>query len=260
MAAITSAISSIANKTLSAAVTGKVMSMAARKSADVTRQKMASRVAISSYHLPATNMNPYFIQYQHRLYLTPGPFTGDSYQHSVKPGMVLAHFTSLLNIPGKNDQIACAVQETDPAKGVCIRDFNDKNDYPYYPYLCDETVVINRRSYHFTGDTDFISLDAPETQSAASAAPSDGNPANEYKLNLNILSFVPHIMDNVRGSKIGVLPGGTVYAIDEIDPSEAIIIHSSSLWLTATKQYGYTGKTIEDVWREKSGVSDAVLY
>lgn len=268
MIAVSFATNSAADKTSasSAAVSGIVSSTAGKKSS-IFRQKVAKAASKSTVRNgnsfsksttiqinngpPINNSVPHYVLYQNRIYLTPGPFSSDSYKNPANPGNLIAH---CLWITAKN---ICAIQGVDPAKAICVQDDASKTGYSIFRYLCNEPAVIAGRSYQFINSNAALNLDFAQSASTVSSPQSD-----EYLLRLNPYTYKSPTtcMNPVLGPEIGKIPGGTVYVFDKIDPSEAIIIHSGSLWMTAVKRYGYTGKTIDEVWEEKTGIPNAVLY
>jgi hypothetical protein len=181
------------------------------------------------------------------------------------------HVTNDFNVP------AYTVSGEDITKSICILDTFDLehgekslNCHMRYVYLCEDNFTIKDITYHLisnndiTGVTYVTNVDNNSNSNScintSSIYSSDninsGSNANDYFLELeglqgSLISKQQNVKD-ILNSEIGqISSGGIVYSIDEIDPSEAVFINIGDNWVLLTKANGYTGKTVDDVMKDK---------
>lgn len=203
------------------------------------------------------NAEPRLLEYQHRLYLTPGIMGVFSKNEYVKPaGLICKIF----------DGNVCFVQGVDAAQAICLQDMNSRSNYIGYHYLFDDSMQIGGRTYRFVsgrnnssksaygGISDVIPADDANFLAEVDSIDSSPTSDEDYYINLilNNGGSTDKQLAAIMDKAIGTLNGATVYSIDEIDPSQAVMIKTAKndLFVVA-KRYGTTGKTIENVLADK---------
>lgn len=195
--------------------------------------------------------------------------------------------TGQLAQPGENARqlgtVPCLANRTRapifPVRGVSVSqslcllwtNTGKNNIYSQFDYLCDETVTVDGKTYTFVpGEPDNVTGEGNYVMPlysvfSASGSATTGNPekslddAHAYffrwvvypKFSLNVIALAHTV--------IGQIPNGKVYALDEIDPSQAVALNDGKYWFLITKKTGYAGKTVQQVLKEKGLESNVVI-
>jgi hypothetical protein len=248
--AVNNAVNSNKLQSNSAQSISSIISNSSKKSSttQVNGTKASSDKTVPQVKGGATGFNPVILNYNHKLYNTPGLGLfgyGDPVQH----GEVIGYVSSCI---GERD--AYSVKDVSLLDSICIPDYNSNSKYGKYDYLCDETIIIQGLTYYFTTNGQIngvclVSNSQPQNNTNSNSNSQNNNCSYLLQL-INYPTLSPKIT-SIVDKIIGQIPTGNVYSIDEIDPSEAIAINANNLWFLVTKEYGYSGKTINDVLNDK---------
>lgn len=199
------------------------------------------------------------VNVDHRLYLTPTPFYCND-KYSAVPGQLISKSQTYYQV--------AKIKGEEQKNAVCVKTWS--NPWQRFPFLCEDKIILQGRVYHFTDGSTGHLYDSPLSNASdikvvsdvsssvaqASKAASE-NKGNDYTLQIILYPKIGVQIPAIKNKVIGKIPGGTVWSLDEIDPSQAIAIQAESLsgemWLLATKQVGYTGKTVVDVLTKNGG-------
>jgi hypothetical protein len=229
------------------------------KKNSITPDNSSKISPLNTSHLikgPPISLNPFILNYNHRLYISSCLSINIPDNMLAKPSDIIGNLYGLK---------VCAIQGVDLLTSICIQDHYIITNYVKYDYLCDDTISIQGVTYKFIdksiklidkrdnfSDINIVSnIKSPNDNDSNSICNSQSNNCNY------ILQFIFYAPINDVGFKsivhniIGQIPSGNVYSIDEIEPSEAVFINANNHPLLVTKEYGYSGKTIDDVLKEK---------
>lgn len=182
------------------------------------------------------NSNPPLLIYNNKIYSTPST-TAFIKSMMVNPGDVIGSIWGLK---------VCAVQGIDISKNICVQNRNSTGkalaEYVKYNYLCDNILTIKGFQYYLT--VSYLN----DSAVAGGSIQSQPNGSIAYTMELE---DYPTGYDQIKDKVIGNISTGTIYSIDEIDPTNAVIIYANNYWFLVSKESGYTGKTISDVLKDK---------
>lgn len=220
----------------------------------ISSSKAASKAVNSTLGSSPSTMNPYMPQvkgglqkycnpsifnYNHRLY------SGPTYNNNIKPSDIIGY-------AGKLETYA--IQGISLLNSICCKNtaLNDNTFYyGKYDYLCDERITLQGLTYHLTAsDSIYTHSDIFIVSSCESKKDINSN-YNSHNNNDSYLLNTRFDLSSIVNKVIGQIPTGNVYSIDEIDPSNAIAIKANNKWFSITKEYGYSGKTIDGVFNDK---------
>lgn len=199
-----------------------------------------------SMHLPMIPSEPFMVRYDGKLYITNTPFNS---RVTGEPDKEIGHFKNI-----NEDLPAYSVKGENISKSICIKTNWEENSSEYYRYdfVCGDTLEIQDRIYHFIGSigpsniTDIIT---------ASSSPKMQDRYINYYIDWIFLYSNPDVSGLVKkllDKEIYKIPsGGTVYSIEEINPSEAVFMNINDNWFFVRKAKGYSGKTVSEVMKDK---------
>lgn len=146
----------------------------------------------------------------------------------------------------------CTVQNVDVSKNICMQCPDETilrytngseavlTGYVRYDFLLKNPITIQGKPYFLTDGLFTTTLDCT----------SPANNSIVYTIDLSD-TLLPLFHQKILGKPICQVGKGTVYSIDEINPDNAVAIFDNKCWYFVVKKYGYTGKTIDDVTKEK---------
>lgn len=226
-----------------------------------TRQKegavaaTTAETASADMHLPSMPAEPQILDYNHKLYITNSVFTDKT---TAAPQDLIGYIKyNSIDVP------AYTVIGENITESICIlktyiQSPEAENIYFKYKYLCDDDFTAQGKSYGLMGGILNV------TASSGNSADSNESNMSDYSLEWIFLTSYPSVLQNIKeilGDEIGKIPsGGSVYSIDEIDPSEAVYINIGDNWFLVTKTNEYTGKTVDDVMKDKGITYSGPVY
>lgn len=195
--------------------------------------------------------NPVILDFDHRLY---GIVLEDS---NIQPKDTVGRISYL------GERGVFTIEGVSLSDGICIPEFDGGSKvkttkYAEYDYLCDETIQIRGLSYSFTTGSQLNDVCRVESSSSEVESSNSQNKNHSYLIQRIVYPDLNPKFTSIVDKIIGQIPTGDVYSIDEIDPSEAIAIKSKTTWFLVTKRYGYSGKTIDDVLKDKGIQNNAI--
>lgn len=207
-------------------------------------------------NLPMMPAEPQILDYSGRLYITNSVF-GD--KEDVTPGDNLGTIDFGGSVP------VYAVKDTDAAASICLlgtyKSDDGPKEYYQYDYLCPDSFTAQGGSYRLEGTDSGGSITEVTSKNALAAR--SARMTTAYELTWEITTDQNNVLDNIKAildEKIASPSDGTdVYSIDEIDPSQAVYLNIGDKWFLATKSVGYTGKTVDDVMKDK-GLTSSVSH
>lgn len=244
---------------------------------ELTNSKKAAinelnKIGSGTMHLPMIPSEPVILDFNHKLYISNTIFGGRAESENAE---LIGYF--------RNDIPVCSVKGEDAEKSICLKNTSDssKTDvYSKYEYLYDDSISLNGTDYHLLNDNRNgspiaqISFANPLVPVSTDNAQTNAVSDNDYYANWDAIGtdYLTNLRKVLIAKEIKSSPSMKVYSIDEIDPKEAVYIYFSNSWFTQglnnekgiwvllTKANNYTGKTINDVMKDKGIETDNSSY
>lgn len=231
---------------ISAVIVLKNISVPYEGAPEVVKDVYSTAFPSPVMHLPMIPAEPFMVRYDGKLYIANTPFNSRT---TGEPEKKIGHFKNI-----NEDLPAYSVKGLDTSKSICIKTNWEENrsEYYKYDYVCSDTLKIQGRIYHFIGSSGFSNITDIQTLSSISKV--DGSYVNYYIDWIFLYSnpAVNGIVQKLLDKEIYKIPtGGTVYSIDEINPTEAVFLNINDNWFFVRKVKGYSGKTVSDVMKDK---------